>query len=116
MTRGFRDTVTVARVKPRLTTKHMVHIGLTVYIWLRSWVGVTVRVGWYTIGRLGTITTSVNIGHLESGRALAACNVPQPCRLIRRAGRQCLSVGAKCNTGDSRRVSLEDTTLGLRFV
>ena len=48
--------------------------------------------------------------HLEGGRALAACNVPQPCRIVFRAGRQCLSVGAKCNTGDPMRVSLEDTT------
>ena len=48
--------------------------------------------------------------HLKGGRALPACNVPQPCRIVTRAGRQCLSVGAKCNTGDNIRVSLEDTT------
>ena len=48
--------------------------------------------------------------HLESGRVLAACDVPQPCRIVFGAGRQCHSVGTKCNTADSMRVSLEDTT------
>ena len=53
--------------------------------------------------------------YLKGGRALAASDVPQPCRIVKGAGRQCLSVGAKCNTADGVRVSLEHT-LGSRFV
>ena len=46
--------------------------------------------------------------HLEGGRALAACNVPQSCRLVIRSGRQRLSVNTKCNIADTVRVSLEE--------
>ena len=46
--------------------------------------------------------------HLEGGRALAACNVPQSCRLVKRSGRQRLSVNTKCNTSDTVRVSLKE--------
>ena len=50
--------------------------------------------------------------HLEGGRALAASNVPQPCCLVLGAGRQCLSVEAKYDTVDPKRMSLEAIPLG----
>ena len=53
--------------------------------------------------------------HLEGGRALAACNVPQPCGVVARAGRQCLPVDAECNTIDPIGMTLEKTPLGLGF-
>jgi len=102
----------MVRVRVRVRVRDRVTVRVRVTAWVRVRVRVRVRI------RVEQMTTNllINFVHLEDGRALPTCNVPQPYRFVIRAGRQCLSVGAKCNTGDLIRVSLEDETLGLWFV
>ena len=84
------------------------HVELRVTVRARRRNGVSGRLRWYTMCRLRILRRHINMAHLEGGRALAACNVPQSCRLVIRSGRQRLSVNTKCNTADIFRVSLKE--------